>query len=95
MPVLDASATDRYLGQEPRTQENIPAAVKAELAALRYLIILTARWKSSDSLYPQRRAELGTELEQHRIRYSQVIDEIAMKFMSSTRCVPRTAWSAK
>ena len=51
-----------------------------ELGALRFAIILTARWADSDSESPDRRAELRSDLALLRKRYSNKIDEIAMTF---------------
>ena len=51
-----------------------------ELAALRFSIILTARWAASDSETPGRRAELRDELALLRKHYGDKIDEIAMTF---------------
>ncbi len=51
-----------------------------ELSALRFSIILTARWADSDSESPDRRAELRADLAQLRKHYGDKIDEIAMSF---------------
>ena len=51
-----------------------------ELAAVRFSIILTARWAASDDETPERRAELREELELLRKHYGDKIDEIAMTF---------------
>ncbi len=51
-----------------------------ELAALRFSIILTARWAASGDEPPERRAELRDELELLRQHYGDKIDEIAMTF---------------
>lgn len=51
-----------------------------ELAALRFSIILTARWAASDNEPPQHRAELREELALLHKHYSDKIDEIAMTF---------------
>ncbi|MGH9561854.1 MAG: hypothetical protein ACRD3S_10400 [Terracidiphilus sp.] len=51
-----------------------------ELAALRFSIILTARWAASDEESLERRAELRNELELLRRHYGDKIDEIAMTF---------------
>lgn len=53
---------------------------KEELAALRFSIILTARWAASDDELPERRAELRDELELLRRHYGDKIDEIVMTF---------------
>ncbi len=51
-----------------------------ELAALRFSIILTARWAASEDEPPERRAELRDELELLRQHYGDKVDEIAMTF---------------
>ena len=51
-----------------------------ELAALRFSIILTARWEASDTETSDRRAELRTDLARLRKRYGDKLDEIAMTF---------------
>ena len=51
-----------------------------ELAALRFSIILTARWAGSEDEPPERRAELREELVLLRQHYGDKIDEIAMTF---------------
>jgi hypothetical protein len=51
-----------------------------ELAALRFSIILTARWAASDDEVPGRRAELRCELKLLRNHYGDKIDDIAMTF---------------
>jgi hypothetical protein len=51
-----------------------------ELAALRFSIILTARWAASEDEHPERRAELREELELLRKHYGDKVDEIAMTF---------------
>jgi hypothetical protein len=51
-----------------------------ELAALRFSIILTARWEASDSETSDRRSELRADLALLRKHYGDKIDEIAMTF---------------
>ena len=51
-----------------------------ELAALRFSIILTARWAASENETPERRAELREELALLRRHYGDKVDEIAMTF---------------
>jgi hypothetical protein len=51
-----------------------------ELAALRFSIILTARWAGCEDESPERRAELRDELYLLRKHYGDKIDEIAMTF---------------
>jgi len=67
----------RYIN-ESRDQQ-LSAAVE-ELAVLRFCIILTARWESSESEDAEQRAELRGELVVLRKQYGDKIDEIAMKF---------------
>lgn len=80
MPILDDVSFDPVLAT-PAEQETLNlAAAREELARLRYMLILTARWESSDRLNSKRRAQLRTDLVQYRSLYSQKIDEIAMAF---------------
>jgi len=51
-----------------------------ELAALRFSMILTARWEASENEDPQQRAELRADLSLLRRHYGDKIDEIAMNF---------------
>lgn len=51
-----------------------------ELAALRFSIVLTARWAASHNESAERRSELRHELEVLRKHYVDKIDEIAMTF---------------
>src|ERR1700677_2480742 len=51
-----------------------------ELAALRFSILLTARWAAMDDESSERRTELRDELEMLRQHYGDKIDEIAMTF---------------
>ena len=51
-----------------------------ELAALRFSIILTARWEACDDQDQQQRAELRADLSLLRRHYSDKIDELAMTF---------------
>jgi hypothetical protein len=51
-----------------------------ELAALRFSVILTARWEASEDENPQERAELRADLSLLRRHYGDKIDEIAMTF---------------
>ena len=75
--ILDAPVD--HLG--PR---NIPAnnlAVCTEkLADLRFLIILTARWESSDNVDRAQRDLMHCDLVRLRRQYGDQIDEIAMSF---------------
>lgn len=51
-----------------------------ELAALRFSIILTARWEASNDEDPQQRAELRADLSLLRRHFDDKIDEMAMTF---------------
>ena len=51
-----------------------------ELAALRFSIILTARWEASDDEDTEQRAELRADLSLLRRHFGDKIDEIAMTF---------------
>jgi hypothetical protein len=71
------------------------AAATEKLAALRYLIILTAHWASGDCVDAERRARFHADLVRLRREYSDKIDEIAMSFgvqqaMDSQQMVERT-----
>jgi hypothetical protein len=56
------------------------AAQTEEMAGLRFSILLTAKWESSDTLSGERRAELRAELSILRSLYLNQMDEIAMTF---------------
>jgi hypothetical protein len=62
------------------TRAELLAYETDELAALRFSIILTARWEGSDSETPDRRAELRADLALLRKHYHDKVDEIAMTF---------------
>ena len=62
------------------TREAILAYETEGLAALRFSIILTARWEASDDEDPQERAELRADLSLLRRHFGDKIDEIAMTF---------------
>jgi hypothetical protein len=66
----------RYIKE---SHEALLAYETEELAALRFSLILTARWEASDE-DPQERAELRADLSLLRRHYSDKIDEIAMTF---------------
>lgn len=51
-----------------------------ELAALRFSVILTARWEASEDGDPEERAALRADLSLLRRHYGDKIDEIAMTF---------------
>jgi len=67
----------RYIKE---TREAMLAYEIAELAALRFSIILTARWEASGNEGPQQRAELRADLNLLRRYYGDKIDEIAITF---------------
>jgi hypothetical protein len=62
------------------SREAMLAYETEELAALRFSIILTARWEASDDEDPQQRAELRADLSLLRRHYGDKIDELAMTF---------------
>ena len=62
------------------SREAMLAYETEELAALRFSIILTARWEASDDEDPQQRAELRADLSLLRRHFGDKIDEIAMTF---------------
>jgi hypothetical protein len=61
-------------------QEQLLAADAEELAALRFSIVLTAKWEADRDEEPRRRNELRIELVNLRTRYYDKIDRIAMAF---------------
>ncbi len=67
----------RYIRE---TREVLLAYETEELAALRFSIILTARWEASNDEAPERRAELRDELAFLRKHYGDKVDEIAMTY---------------
>ena len=62
------------------TREALLAYETEELGALRFSIILTARWEASDDECPEQRAELRAELALLRRHYDDKVDKIAMTF---------------
>jgi len=77
---LHASLTgpdSRYVKED---REALLSYETEELAALRFSIILTARWEASDDEDPQERAELRADLSLLRRHFGDKIDEIAMTF---------------
>jgi hypothetical protein len=77
---LDASLlgpASRYIRE---TREALLAYEGEELAALRFSIVLTARWEASEDESSEQRAELRADLELLRRHYGDKIDEIAMTF---------------
>jgi hypothetical protein len=82
----------RYIKE---TREAMLAYETEELAALRFSIILTARWEASESEDPQQRAELRADLSLLRRHFDDKIDELAMTFgveeaMKAKNTVERT-----
>jgi hypothetical protein len=67
----------RYIKE---SREAMLAYETEELTALRFSIILTARWEASDDEDPQQRAELRADLSLLRRHFGDKIDEIAMTF---------------
>ena len=67
----------RYIRE---TRDELLTYETEDLAAVRFSIILTARWADSDDETPERRAELRSELDLLRKHYGDKIDEIAMTF---------------
>ena len=67
----------RYVNE---SREALLSYEREELAALRYSVILTARWEASEDEDPQERAELRADLSLLRRHYADKIDEIAMSF---------------
>ena len=76
--ILDAAEIIEATSRE--TKPRSLAACTEELAALRFLVILTARWEASDSLEREYRKLMRRDLAHLRRRYSDRIDEIAMSF---------------
>ena len=77
------------------TRDALLAYDTEELSALRFSIILTARWEASDNETPEHRAELRADLAILRKHYGDKIDDIAMTFgveqaMKAQREVERT-----
>jgi hypothetical protein len=67
----------RYINES--REQQLSAAVE-ELAVLRFCIILTARWESSETEDLEQRAQLRGELVELRKQYGDKIDRIAMDF---------------
>ncbi len=67
----------RYIRE---TRDELLTYETEELAAVRFSIILTARWAASDDETPEHRAELRSELALLRKHYGDKVDEIAMTF---------------
>jgi hypothetical protein len=77
---LDAALVGPASNYIRETRAELLSYETEELAALRFSIILTARWEASDSETPDRRAELRADLALLRKHYGDKIDEIAMTF---------------
>lgn len=82
--ILHAPLAATYTGPASiyirETREELLSYETDELAALRFSIILTARWESSEYESPDRRAELRADLILLRKHYEDKVDEIAMTF---------------
>jgi hypothetical protein len=83
-PILQAPLDAAVIGPASRymreTRDALLAYDTEELAALRFSIILTARWAASEGEDPERRAELREDLATLRKHYEDMVDEIAMTF---------------
>ena len=77
--MLDASITPaaRCLDQ---LESAMLASQTEELAGLRFSILLTGKWETSETVTGERRAELRQELSILRSLYLNQLDEIAMTF---------------
>ncbi len=76
--VLDVASMGpgtRYIYED---RKRTLAFLTEELAALRFSILLTARWEGAAEDDRSRRDELRAELKDLRSQYSEKIDEIAM-----------------
>jgi len=80
MPILEDTSLHQLVESANEAQPASLASARAELARLRYLAILTARWESSSDANPGNRAALREDLVQIRALYSKQIDEIAFSF---------------
>ena len=82
-PVLYAPLDTANIGPGSRyvleTREAMLIYDTEELVALRFSIILTARWEASEDA-ADRRAELREDLELLRKHYNDKIDELAMTY---------------
>jgi hypothetical protein len=82
--LLQAPLQSSLMGPASRyvleTREALLTYEREELAALRFSIILTARWEAASDEDPQQRAELRADLELLRRHFGDKIDEIAMTF---------------
>ncbi len=82
--VLQAPLSPATLGPASRyvldSREVLLSYETDELAALRFSIILTARWEADRDEEPEARAGLRADLELLRKHYGDKIDDIAMTF---------------
>jgi len=78
--VLEAVATAPASQRTHEQAEPHLAVVTGELATLRFSVILTAKWVSSEVESAERSTELRNELVELRRLYDDKIDQIAMTF---------------
>jgi hypothetical protein len=78
--LLDSFLIESAFSALDEEQESPLATATAELADLRFSIIVTARWEASASGDAARRNALHSTLKGLRFQYSQKIDEVAMRF---------------
>jgi len=77
---LDAVLIAPNCGCAPDAPKSTLAASIDDLAALRFSILITARWEESEDETEEQRVQLRDELNQLRILYYDKIDEIAMTY---------------
>lgn len=77
---LEASLLGQASAYIRESREALLEYEREELAALRFSIILTARWEASDDETAEQRSELRADLSLLRRHYGDKIDEIAMTF---------------
>ena len=80
MPILEDTSLHQLVESANEAEPLSLASARSELARLRYMAILTARWESSNGLDTRNRAALRADLADVRALYSRKIDEIAMSF---------------
>ena len=80
MPILEDTSLHQLVESAMEAQPASLASARAELARLRYMAILTARWESSNGFDSRNSAALRNDHTQIRSLYSEKIDEIAMTF---------------
>jgi hypothetical protein len=61
-------------------EQKLLSARSEDLSGLWLAILLTARWEAQETESDERREDLQAELDQLRLQYYGVIDEIAMTF---------------